>query len=253
MPPAVPWLAVFVAAAVTGAASLDAERATSAAYEDLEAGARRDMVEVVTRAFQTMREPGLPPKLSDRVTEAMGSVPRHEFVPVTQRRHAYENRPLAIGYGQTISQPYIVALMSELADIAPGERVLEIGTGSGYQAAIAAHMGAKVHTIEIVPELGRAAAERLKRLGYGGVEVRVGDGYHGWREAAPFDAILVTAAASHVPPPLIEQLAPGGRMVIPAGPPFIVQQLVLVTKTEDGAVRTRQLLPVRFVPLTRAS
>jgi protein-L-isoaspartate(D-aspartate) O-methyltransferase len=244
-------LAEFVVAlALLGAVAFAAPEAQ---YEDLEAGARRDMVEEVARGFQATRARGLPSKLSTAVADAMRAVPRHEFVPSSERDYAYENRPLPIGYGQTISQPQVVALMTELAGIAKGARVLEIGTGSGYQAAVAAQMGARVYTIEIVPELGAAAAARLKRLGYGDVEVRVGDGYFGWPEAAPFDAILVTAAASHVPPPLLEQLAQGGRMVIPVGPPFLVQQLVLVTKDKDGAVRTRQLLPVSFVPLTRAS
>jgi protein-L-isoaspartate(D-aspartate) O-methyltransferase len=214
-----------------------------------DADKRRSMVETVQRMFRD--EPGLalPGKLSRAVADAMLAVPRHEFVPANLQRNAYENRPLPIGYGQTISQPYIVALMTELAQVSPGERVLEIGTGSGYQAAILAALGAKVHTIEIVPELGRIAAARLERLARN-VETRIGDGYFGWPDAAPFDAILVTAAASHVPPPLVQQLKPSGRMVIPVGPPFVVQQLVLVSK--DGAkVRTRQLLPVSFVPLTR--
>jgi len=210
---------------------------------------RRSMVETVQGMFRAEPEGGLPGGMSRVVADAMLAVPRHEFVPANLQRHAYENRPLPIGYGQTISQPYIVALMTELAQVSRGERVLEIGTGSGYQAAILAALGAKVHTIEIIPELGRIAGARLKRQGRN-VDARVGDGYFGWPEAAPFDAILVTAAAGHVPPPLVRQLAPSGRMVIPVGPPFVVQQLVLVSK--DGAkVRTRQLLPVSFVPLTR--
>ena len=188
--------------------------------------------------------------LDRRVMEAMARVPRHEFVPPELRDAAYENRPLPIGYGQTISQPYIVALMTDLASVGPGSRVLEVGTGSGYQAAVLAEIVARVYTIEIIPELGRAARERLKRLGYRNVEVRVGDGYYGWPEAAPFDAILVTAAASHVPPPLVRQLRPGGRMVIPVGSPFLTQHLTVVEKDEAGRVTTRQILPVRFVPLT---
>jgi protein-L-isoaspartate(D-aspartate) O-methyltransferase len=210
------------------------------------------MVETIRSMFRTDRAPGLPTALSQRVAAVMNAVPRHEFVPASQRANAYENRPLAIGYGQTISQPYIVALMTELAQVAPGERALEIGTGSGYQAAILSDLGAQVYTIEIVPQLARAAAERLRRLGYASIRTRTGDGYNGWTEAQPFDAILVTAAASHVPPPLVRQLKPGGRMVIPVGPPFVTQQLALVTKDAQGAVRTRQLLPVSFVPLTRA-
>jgi protein-L-isoaspartate(D-aspartate) O-methyltransferase len=158
---------------------------------------------------------------------------------------------LPIGYGQTISQPYIVALMSDLARVKPGQRVLEIGTGSGYQAAILAALGAEVRTIEIVPELAESAAARLDALGYEQVQARQGDGYYGWPEDAPYDAILVTAAAGSIPPPLIEQLRPGGRMIIPIGPPFLTQQLVLVQKDTDGAVRTQALLPVSFVPFTR--
>jgi protein-L-isoaspartate(D-aspartate) O-methyltransferase len=210
------------------------------------------MVEVVRRSFWATRGAGLPGTMSEPVAAAMRAVERHEFVPQSERRNAYENRPLPIGYGQTISQPYIVALMTELAQVSAGGRALEIGTGSGYQAAVLAEMGVRVSTIEIIPALGRAAAQRLARLGYDSVATRIADGYFGWPGAEPFDAILVTAAASHVPPPLIQQLAPGGRMVIPVGPPFVVQQLVLVTKDAAGAVRTRQLLPVHFVPLTRA-
>ncbi|MFC1684507.1 protein-L-isoaspartate(D-aspartate) O-methyltransferase [Pseudomonadota bacterium] len=185
-----------------------------------------------------------------RVMSAMGQVPRHEFVPFLRRPFAYENRPLAIGHGQTISQPYIVALMSDLVGLERGGRVLEIGTGSGYQAAILAEMGAEVYTIEIIEPLGKEAAKRLQKLGYRKVKARVGDGYYGWESAAPFDAIVVTAAASHVPPPLIKQLKPGGRMVIPVGSRFMVQQLLLVEKDEAGEVISRQMLPVRFVPLT---
>ncbi len=218
----------------------------------VEADARRAMVEVVRRSFWATRGAGLPGALSEPVAAAMRAVERHQFVPQSERRNAYENRPLPIGYGQTISQPYIVALMTELAQLSAGERALEIGTGSGYQAAVLAEMGVAVSTIEIIPALGHGAARRLQRLGYDGVTARVADGYHGWPGAQPFNAILVTAAASHVPPPLVQQLAPGGRMVIPVGPPFVVQQLVLVSKDANGAVRTRQLLPVHFVPLTRA-
>jgi protein-L-isoaspartate(D-aspartate) O-methyltransferase len=222
----------------------------ASAQRPADAAERRGMVDAVQRMFRETPGPGLPTTMSRAVTGAMLGVPRHEFVPAGQRSDAYENRPLPIGYGQTISQPYIVALMTELAQVSRGERALEIGTGSGYQAAILAAMGAKVYTIEIVPELGRIAGARLQRQRRG-VEARIGDGYFGWREAAPFDAILVTAAASHVPPPLVQQLKPGGRMVIPVGPPFVVQQLVLVTKDPGGRIRTRQLLPVSFVPLTR--
>lgn len=190
--------------------------------------------------------------LDTKVMDALRMVPRHEFVPRSMVPHAYENRPLPIGHGQTISQPYIVALMSDLIGIRLGDRVLEVGTGSGYQAAILDAMGAEVYTIEIIKPLAEEAVERLKRLGYYRIHTKTGDGYYGWPDAAPFDAIVVTAAASHVPPPLIKQLKPGGRMVIPVGSQFMVQQLLLVEKSEQGEVRSRQILPVRFVPLTGA-
>ena len=164
------------------------------------------------------------------------------------RAHAYENRPLGIGYGQTISQPYIVALMTTLAQPRRGDRVLEIGTGSGYQAAVLAESGAQVYTIEIVAPLATQAAQRLRA--YRNVSTRTADGYYGWKEHAPYDAIVVTAAASSVPPPLLAQLRPGGRMVIPVGGSFLTQTLLLVEKDEAGHVRTRQILPVQFVPLT---
>lgn len=188
--------------------------------------------------------------LSRRVMEAMGKVARHEFVPDHLRQSAYQNRPLPIGYGQTISQPYIVALMTDLIEVKEGGTVLEVGTGSGYQAAILAECGATVYTMEIIPELTDLAEKRLKRLGYSGIEVRVGDGYDGWPEHGPYDAIIVTAAASHVPPPLLAQLKPGGKMIIPVGGPFMTQHLMLVEKAPDARVTTRQILPVLFVPLT---
>ena len=186
------------------------------------------------------------------VLEAMRSVLRHKFVPDDMVRRAYADSPLPIGYGQTISQPYIVAYMTDMLKPKKGHVVLEIGTGSGYQAAVLAEIVKEVYTIEIVPELGQAAKGRFKKLGYANVEARVGDGYHGWKEHAPFDTIIVTAAASHIPPPLIEQLKPGGRMAIPVGPPFQVQQLMLVEKGKDGKVTQRSEMPVRFVPLTRS-
>ncbi|MBI2310916.1 MAG: protein-L-isoaspartate(D-aspartate) O-methyltransferase [Betaproteobacteria bacterium] len=196
-------------------------------------------------AFETAR-----PRFDSRVMDALAKVPRHRFVPANQMSHAYENRPLPIGYGQTISQPYIVALMTDLANPQPGQKVLEIGTGSGYQAAILAELAGWVYTIEIVEPLAKQAEERLKALDYRNVEVQAGDGYYGWAAHAPFDAIIVTAAASHVPPPLVKQLKPGGRMVIPVGTPFLTQNLMLVEKAADGSVSSRQILPVRFVPLT---
>lgn len=188
--------------------------------------------------------------LDPLVMEVMARVPRHEFVPPSHRSQAYDNRPQAIGYGQTISQPYIVALMTDLLKVGPESKVLEVGTGSGYQAAVLAEFVREVYSIEIIGELAETAAERLKRLGYGNVQVRTGDGYYGWKEHAPFDGIVVTAAAGHIPPPLIEQLKPGARMVIPVGGPFFVQQLMLVQKGEKGELQTRQVLPVAFVPLT---
>lgn len=189
-------------------------------------------------------------KLDENVLDAMQRVPRHKFVPPEWQDQAYENRPLPIGYGQTISQPYIVAIMTDLLKPKKGHRVLEIGTGSGYQAAVLAELTANVYTMEIIEQLGTQARERLQRLGYRNVEVRIGDGYFGWEEQAPFDAIVVTAAASQIPPPLVKQLKPGGRMIIPVGSPFMVQQLVLVEKDLQGTLSVRQILPVRFVPLT---
>jgi protein-L-isoaspartate(D-aspartate) O-methyltransferase len=181
----------------------------------------------------------------------MLATPRHLFVPEPLRGAAYSDRPVPIGFGQTISQPFIVALMTDLLDMGTDDAVLEIGTGSGYQAAVLAPLVGRVCTVEIVPGLGVPAAERLRRLGYGNVRVQVADGYGGWPDCGPFDAIVVTAAADHVPPPLVAQLKPGGRMAIPVGGPFATQFLTLVEKSETGEVRARQLLPVRFVPLTR--
>jgi len=189
-------------------------------------------------------------KLDPAVMQAMRNVPRHEFVPPEQRRRAYQNRPLPIGHGQTISQPLIVALMTDLLEVDGDDRVFELGTGSGYQAAVLSQLVDRVYSVEIIPALGERAGETLRRLGYENVETRVGDGYHGWEEAAPFDAIMVTAAGDHIPPPLVRQLKPGGRMVLPVGSRFFTQQLVLVTKQEDGSVTTREILPVSFVPLT---
>jgi len=182
--------------------------------------------------------------------DAMRSVPRHLFVPADQAPYAYQDRPLPIGYGQTISQPYIVGYMTELARPGPGRRILEVGTGSGYQAAVLAAAGAEVYSVEIVPALAQSAAGRLRRLGYAAVRTRQGDGFFGWPEHAPYDAIVVTAAAEFIPPPLLDQLADGGRMIIPVGNPFLVQTLMLVERR--GAERvSRSLLPVRFVPLRR--
>ena len=199
----------------------------------------------------------------EKVLEAMRKVKRHEFVPPDEHIRkrmsasrwlelAYADSPLPIGFGQTISQPYIVAFMTEKLKLKKGHKVLEIGTGSGYQAAVLAEIVDKVYTIEIIEELGKQAKERLKRLKYKNIEVKLGDGYYGWEEHAPFDSIIVTAAAEHIPPPLIKQLKKGGRMCIPVGPRFWGQHLTLVEKTEDGEIRREQILPVRFVPFVRA-
>ena len=184
------------------------------------------------------------------VLAAMRAVPRHEFVPPERRASAYDDTPLPIGHGQTISQPYIVALMTELLGLQPGQKVLEIGTGSGYQAAVLYELTPHVYSMEIVEPLCRQAEERLKRLGYTTVQVRCGDGYDGWPEHGPFDAIIVTCAAGHVPPPLWEQLKPGGRMAIPIGGTYDTQRLVVLTKQADGGRTSRNVLPVRFVPMT---
>jgi len=211
---------------------------------------RRKMVEEVLADAAYTSSYGGGTALSPSVIAAMEKVERHRFVPFGLAALAYHNRPLPIGYGQTISQPFIVALMTDLMKAKAGDKVLEIGTGSGYQAAILAEIASSVYSIEIIESLGKQAGGLLKSLGYGNVKTRVGDGYYGWPEAAPFDAIMVTAAASHVPPPLIKQLKPGGRMVIPLGTQFMTQYLMLVEKQQDGTVTTRQILPVRFVPLT---
>jgi protein-L-isoaspartate(D-aspartate) O-methyltransferase len=184
------------------------------------------------------------------VLKAMRSVKRHLFVPENLITNAYDDRPLPIGSGQTISQPYIVAYMTEVIEPKPEYKVLEIGTGSGYQAAILAEIIKEVYTIEIIPELGNAAVQRLNKAGYRNVHVKIADGYHGWKEHAPFDAIVVTAAAEFVPPPLIEQLKDGGRMVIPIGSPFFTQTLMLVQK-KGKKITTKSLMPVVFVPFTR--
>ena len=188
--------------------------------------------------------------LDPRVMKALAEVPRHQFVPDSQRRYAYQNRPLPIGHGQTISQPYIVAIMTDLLKLTPEDRVLEVGTGSGYQAAVLAELAKQVYSIEIIEPLGKRAGDLLDKLGYDNVETRIGDGYYGWEAHAPFDAIIVTAAADHIPPPLITQLKPGGRMMIPVGSRFMTQQLVVVEKDSNNNVTTRLILPVRFVPLT---
>ena len=211
---------------------------------------RQAMIDELRDESRQSEEYGAPP-ISERTLAVLGEVPRHEFVPDEQKRYAYENRPLSIGARQTISQPYIVALMTDLAEVTKNDTVLEIGTGSGYQAAVLSELAGHVYTIEIVEMLGRRAASILERLEYNNVTARVGDGYAGWPDHAPFDAILVTAAPEEVPQPLIEQLAVGGRMVIPVGAQDEVQILQVLTKEEDGTVIVRNVSAVRFVPLTR--
>ena len=212
---------------------------------------RAGLVDEINAHMRATRDETGRASLSECVERAMRSVPRHRFVPQELAREAYRNHPLPIGHGQTISQPFIVALMTELADLSPNARVLEVGTGSGYQAAVLAQCAARVYTIEIVRPLGENARKVLADLGYANVEVRIGDGYKGWPDAAPFDAILVTAAPDHVPQPLVDQLAASGRMVIPVGTQGGAQHLVVITKDADGRAITKRTLAVRFVPLTR--
>jgi protein-L-isoaspartate(D-aspartate) O-methyltransferase len=231
------------AAAVAGAP-------VAAAEDGFERERTRMQREIDADLHATARDTGRD-ALSPAVRRAMQRVPRHRFVPAELQAMAYANHPLPIGAGQTISQPFIVALMTELLDLKPGDRVLEVGTGSGYQAAVLAECAAQVYSIEIVRPLGERAAALLNELGYRNIEVRIGDGYRGWSEAAPFDAIMVTAAPDHVPQPLIEQLKPGGRLVVPVGPQSSGQELLVIVKSADGRTVSRRALPVRFVPLTR--
>jgi len=209
---------------------------------------RQHMIaEVVAEAVFLTQQLGKP-AFAARVVDAMADVPRHEFVPLEVKPYAYLNRPLPVGYGKTVSQPFIVALMTDLLDPQTGDIVLEVGAGVGYQAAVLSRLVKHVYSIEIVEELAREARHRLERLGYRNIEVGVGNGYYGWREHAPYDKIIVTAAPDLIPPPLIDQLKPGGRMVIPTGIPE-KQQLVLLEKAADGKLATREILPVRFSEL----
>jgi protein-L-isoaspartate(D-aspartate) O-methyltransferase len=220
------------------------------AREDLAAQRARLVreIEAVTRA--TAVETGRA-ALRPAVLQAISRVPRHRFVPAALAASAYADRPLPIGAGQTISQPFVVALMTDLIEPEPVFRVLEVGTGSGYQAAVLAECVAQVYTIEIVASLGARARTLFAELGYRNIDVRIGDGYDGWPDAAPFDAIVVTAAPERIPQPLVDQLKPGGRMVVPVGARDTTQDLVVITKAADGKTLTRSVLPVRFVPLTR--
>jgi len=213
--------------------------------------------------FRLLREAMVKDQISDppdyrdpvkdkKVLNAMLTVPRHQFVPSGYISRAYGDYPLPIGYGQTISQPYIVGLMTEMLHVEPRHKVLEVGTGSGYQAAVLSSLVKDVYTVEIVKALGRQAIERLKQLNYRNVHVKIADGYYGWQEHAPFDRIIVTCAATMVPPPLLQQLKPGGKMCIPVGGQYAVQYLTMIKKSEKGTVTMRKMLPVRFVPLTRS-
>ena len=206
------------------------------------------VAEVDAMYAETSSETGLR-AMSPAVRSAMGKVERHRLVAAGEASRAYRNHPLPIGNGQTISQPYIVALSADLLGVDKNSVVLEVGTGSGYQAAVLAEVASKVYSIELIESLGRAAAKRLEELGYGNIEVRIGDGYAGWPERAPFDGIVVTAAAPHVPQALIDQLKAGGRTVIPVGGEGEIQYLKLLTKRADGGVDEKRVLPVRFVPL----
>ncbi|WP_456639821.1 protein-L-isoaspartate(D-aspartate) O-methyltransferase [Bradyrhizobium sp. USDA 10063] len=214
-----------------------------------DAADRQRMVEQIDAMLGSAARTISVTRLSPSVRAAMIEVPRHEFVPLAHRSAAYRNTPLPIGHGQTISQPVIVALMTELLQLAKTDKVLEVGTGSGYQAVILSVLAREVYTIEIVPELGKIAGANLERLGYSNVSTKIGDGYHGWAEHAPFDAIIVTAAPNHVPPLLVAQLRPGGRMVIPVG--GFEQELMVLAKQADGTATTTIVAPVRFVPLVR--
>ena len=247
VPPPSPWSRAAVSALLFAGTSFAAGVA-AAQQADEYAGARDAMVTRQIESALGGREPVADPD----VLRAMRAVPRHRFVRRGDESRAYTDRPLAIGHGQTISQPYIVAAMTALLAIEPDDVVLEIGTGSGYQAAVLAEITDSVYTIEIVEPLADQARSRLLELGYTQVRTRVGDGYFGWPGHPPFDGIIVTAAASHIPPPLIEQLEAGARMVIPVGAPFQVQSLMLVEKQADGSVIQWNMGAVRFVPLTRA-
>ena len=237
------WAIGLSAAVILIAAAVWWHDDISGTPEDADRREDRDAMVAVIRGTYGLTD--------ESILRAMAAVPRHCFVPAGSSGQAYKDRPLRIGYGQTISQPYIVAEMTRLLELTSTSRVLEIGTGSGYQAAVLAELTPNVYTIEIVRPLAKAASQRLKRLGYTTVRTKSGDGYYGWPEAGPFDAVIVTCAAGQIPPPLVRQLAPGGRMVIPVGRAFATQWLMLVVKDKDGRVSSRMLMPVRFVPLIR--
>jgi protein-L-isoaspartate(D-aspartate) O-methyltransferase len=239
-----PWVLGVFALSMTESAPADAR--------DRFAPERARMVdEIADMARETGAETGRP-RLGDAVMAALRKVPRDRFVPRSYAHLAHENRPLPIGEGQTISQPYIVALMTDLIDPKPEHVVLELGTGSAYQAAVLSELVQRVYTIEVVEPLAQRSAQLLKELGCENVVARAGDGYAGWAEHAPFDAIIVTAAAAELPQPLVDQLKPGGRMVIPVGGTYDIQHLLVVEKGAGGETSVRTMLPVRFVPLTRS-
>ncbi|HEX6001916.1 MAG TPA: protein-L-isoaspartate(D-aspartate) O-methyltransferase [Hyphomicrobiaceae bacterium] len=241
-------------AAALASALLASAAATSPGVAAGRAEERHRMVETIERTALAIGASTGHPKLDARVLGALRSVPRHELVPAEAAPRAYDDRPLDIGFKQSISQPFIVGLMTHLLQVQPSDRVLEVGTGSGYQAAVLAVLARQVYSVEIVPELGNRAAQALARLGYANVAVRIADGYHGWEAHAPYDRIIVTAAPDHIPPALLAQLKPGGRLVIPVGsidPGIQVQDLMVIDKAADGATTSTTIIPVRFVPLTR--
>jgi len=230
---------------------LSEAKVVSAAAQDPYALRHQEMLEDIVRLVrETQGETGRA-ALNDWVMAALAKVPRHRFVPAEEEGRAYLNRPLAIGSGQTISQPFIVALMTDFMNLKSTDKVLEIGTGSGYQAAVLAELAGTVYTIEIVESLAREATARFEAMGYRNIVAKAGDGYQGWPEHAPFDAIMVTAATEHVPQPLLDQLRPGGRLVIPIGSQLGGQTLAAIDKQLDGKFEKREILAVRFVPLTR--
>lgn len=243
------WFTLFAGLLASGAVAAMSLDLTDREADRFAAARARLVQEVAEDVVQTKGYLGTR-QLDAAVMQALAEVPRERFVPAHLRDQAYRNHPLPIGHGQTISQPYIVAIMSHLIGIEPGARVYELGTGSGYQAAVLGAMGAEVYSVEIVPELAERAADVLAELGFDQVQVRAGDGYLGWPEAAPFDAIIVTAAGPRVPQPLVEQLRVGGRLVMPLGEVYETQELAVFTKQADGSLRQRSVLPVRFVPIT---
>ena len=239
-----PW-ALLTPRAVPSGGAQAAHLEDEPDYGNLRAGLMR---EVEAHALITQRLRGIKPP-NRRVMEAMAKVPRHEFVPHHLRPYAYLNHPLPLGFGQNISEPYLIALMTHLADLSAEDVVFETGTGAGYQAAILAGLAKRVYSVEIIKPLARRAAETLARLGFDNVEVRLGDGFFGWSEHGPYDAMIIKESMTYVPPPLLRQLKPGGRMVVPLGPPKGPQFLTLIRKDKDGRVRQERILPVRFSPL----